>query len=173
MSDCAEKLNKIHDDLYGRFLTFYIGDSTYGIGLSKVLEIISVQAITHIPNVPSYIKGIINLRGKIVPVIDVRLRFGLPEKSYDDLTCIVVVNMDDMNIGMIVDQVSEVTAAEDETLTDLPEFSNSKSSTFLESIGKIGSDLVLNIDCRRFFYDEAASPVLEKNHGNQEWTVAL
>lgn len=172
MSEPAEKFNRIQDDLYGRFLTFYIGDSIYGIGLSKVLEIMSVQTITRIPNVPAYIKGIINLRGKIVPVMDVRLRFGLLEKSHDDLTCIVVVNMDDMNIGMIVDQVSEVTAADDETLAELPEFSSSKSSTFLESIGKIGSELVLNIDCHRFFYDDSAPQEVEINPDNHERTVA-
>jgi purine-binding chemotaxis protein CheW len=158
MSDLYEAHQPIHDDLTGRFLTFYIGDAIYGIGLSRVIEIISVQEITRIPNLPSYIKGIINLRGKIVPVMDIRLRFGLSEKSYDDLTCIIVVNMDDMNIGLIADQVHEVTAAEDTVLTELPEFNDKSACTYLESIGKLGSDLVLNIDCRRLFYDDRPSP---------------
>lgn len=158
MTDLYEVQKPVLDDLSGRFLTFYIGDAIYGIGLSRVIEIISVQDITRIPNLPLYIKGIINLRGKIVPVMDIRLRFGLPEKSYDDLTCIIVVNMDDMTIGLIADQVHEVTAAEDTVLTELPDFNENSSGTYLESIGKMGSELILNIDCRRLFYEDQPSP---------------
>lgn len=158
MTELYEVHKPVLDDLTGRFLTFYIGDAIYGIGLSRVIEIISVQDITRIPNLPLYIKGIINLRGKIVPVMDIRLRFGLPEKSYDDLTCIIVVNMDDMTIGLIADQVHEVTAAEDTVLTELPDFNEKSSGTYLESIGKMGSELVLNIDCRRLFYEDQPSP---------------
>ncbi len=157
MSDIYHVQEPAYDDLAGRFLTFYINDVIYGIGLSMVIEIISIQEITRIPNLPAYTKGIINLRGKIVPVIDVRLRFGLPEKEYDDMTCIIVVHLDDMNIGLIADQVYEVTAAEDTMLRSLPEFNDKKSSTFLESIGKLGSDLILNIDCRRLFYEDLPS----------------
>ena len=81
------------DDLTGRFLTFYIDNAVYGIELTHVIDIISAQEVTNVPSTPAYVKGIINLRGSIVPVIDVRLKFNIPEREYDDHTCFIVVDM--------------------------------------------------------------------------------
>ena len=78
------------DDLRGRYLTFNIGEVSYGLELYHVIEIIGMQPITNVPNLPDYIKGITNLRGRVVPIIDVRLKFGQPERDYDDKTCIIV-----------------------------------------------------------------------------------
>ncbi|MEF9976118.1 MAG: chemotaxis protein CheW, partial [Oscillospiraceae bacterium] len=80
------------DDLDGKYLTFFIGEATYGVELINVIEIISVQNITNVPGIPGYIKGIINLRGRIVPVIDVRTKIGLEERAYDERTCIIVIS---------------------------------------------------------------------------------
>lgn len=147
------------DDLVGKFLTFQIEKSIYGIELFHVIEIISIQSITTVPHVPSYIKGIINLRGKIIPVVDVRLKFSLPERAYDDKTCIVVVNVSDLNVGLIVDNVSEVASVESENLSGLPEFNKVNINKFLKSISKTPTHVILNIDCEKFLYDELAATV--------------
>ncbi|WP_312643828.1 chemotaxis protein CheW [Hydrogenoanaerobacterium sp.] len=142
------------DDLMGRFLTFDIGDMIYGVELLHVLEIISIQAITSVPRLPSYVKGIINLRGKIVPVVDVRLKLKKEEKEYDEKTCIIVVSVEDMSVGLIVDCVSEVIDIDNKGLSTPPELSTAASSQYLSSIAKVGDNVVLNIDLKRFFLEE-------------------
>lgn len=91
-----------------QFLTFRIGEVIYGIAISKVVEIIGMQQIALVPEMPSYIVGIINLRGKIVPVIDVRLRLGKEPRAYDDRTCIIIIHEGEHELGLIVDVVHEV-----------------------------------------------------------------
>lgn len=139
------------DDLNGRFLTFYIGTSIYGIELLHVIEIIRVQAITQLPGVPQYVKGIINLRSKIIPVIDVRLKLNQTPREYDDKTCIIDVLIDDMMVGLIVDSVSEVVTIDTTTLSHPPELSNGYSTNYLKSVSKFGEKVILNIDCDKFF----------------------
>lgn len=150
----AVSLTKTADDLSGRFLTFYIEDTIYGIELLHVIEIISIQSITQVPHVPHYIKGIINLRGKIVPVIDVRLKFNLEERAYDEKTCIIVVIIEDMHVGLIVDSVSEVATINQENMAQPPEFKNSRTNKYLQSISQVGEAVILNIDCEKFFHED-------------------
>lgn len=145
------------DDLNGRFLTFYIGRSIYGIELLHVIEIIKIQSITQVPGVPHYVKGIINLRGKIVPVIDVRLKLDQEPRDYDDKTCIVVVIIDDMQVGLIVDSVSEVANIDASTLSQPPELSNGYTNSYLKSVSQIGEKVILNLDCDKFFQSELAA----------------
>lgn len=145
------------DDLNGRFLTFYIGRSIYGIELLHVIEIIGIQSITQVPGVPHYVKGIINLRGKIVPVIDVRLKLDQEPRDYDDKTCIVVVIIDDMQVGLIVDSVSEVADIDASTLSQPPELSNGYTNSYLKSVSQIGEKVILNLDCDKFFQSELAA----------------
>lgn len=149
--------NESLDDLDGRFLTFYIEDTVYGIELLHVIEIISIQLITKVPSVPGYIKGIINLRGKIVPVIDVRLKFNLMERPYDEKTCIIVVVIEDMQVGLIVDNVSEVVTIDKNELAKPPEFSNTITNKYLKSVAKVGERVILNIDIERFFHSDLAT----------------
>lgn len=146
--------NETLDDLNGRFLTFYIENAVYGIELLHVIEIISIQAITQVPNVPEYIKGIINLRGKIVPVIDVRLKFNQEERPHDDKTCIIVVVIEDMHVGLIVDSVSEVVTIDMTALAKPPEFSSAVANKYLKSVSKVGERVILNIDIDRFFHSD-------------------
>ncbi|MFA7502823.1 MAG: chemotaxis protein CheW, partial [Anaerovoracaceae bacterium] len=94
--------------LQGRYLTFYMDEELYGMDIQHIIEIIGVQPITVVPEMPEYIRGITNLRGKIIPVMDARLRFKLEERDYDDRTCIIVLETGDVSMGMIVDAVSEV-----------------------------------------------------------------
>lgn len=99
-------------DLEGKYLTFILGDEDYGIGILKVREIIGILEITAVPHTPDYIKGVINLRGRVIPVIDLRLKFGMQAKEYNERTCIIVVEVQGEDgpimVGMLVDSVSEV-----------------------------------------------------------------
>lgn len=145
------------DDLNGKYLTFFIGEATYGVELEHVIEIIGIQSITSVPGIPNYIRGIINLRGRIVPAIDVRKKIGLEEKEYDERTCIIVINWQDSLVGLIADSVSEVLSIENATLAPLPEFTNVNTNKYLTSVSKIGDKLVLNLDCQKFLQDETAN----------------
>lgn len=154
MSDNNIKIDTIGDDLAGRYLTFYMDDKSYGVELMHVLEIISIQVITTIPRTPAYVKGIINLRGRIVPVIDVRTKFAMPQREYDERTCIIVLNMAEMYVGLIVDMVSEVITLDNNTLSSLPELNNTVATSYLSSVAKVGEKLVLNLDCEKFLQDD-------------------
>ena len=145
---------EVLDDLQGRFLTFNIGKVLYGIELLHVIEIISIQPITRIPNLPGYIKGIINLRGKVVPVIDVRLKFGQEERAHDGKTCIVIVMVNQMSVGLIVDSVAEVAAVGQDQSSAPPEFGPLGDNRYLCSIAQSGKNVILNIDIEKFFQND-------------------
>ena len=122
MSDVTEQpaINQEEDTQKGKFLTFTLGSDAYGLEIKYVTEIIGVQEITEVPELPEYIRGIINLRGKIIPVIDVRLRFKKTFREYNDRTCIVVVDIKDISVGLIVDAVSEVISIQDQDIVPPP-----------------------------------------------------
>ena len=141
------------DDLTGRYLTFYIGDSFYGIELIDILEIIGIQQITPVPGLPYYFKGLINLRGKVVPVIDVRLKFGREERTYDDKTCIIVVTIQGMQVGLVVDSVAEVVTIENSQKNE-PPLLGKNGERYLSSIAKVNNRVILNIDCDKFFQSD-------------------
>lgn len=156
MSDGVEKnivvdgTNEIEEDTQkGRFLTFVLGKETYGIEIKYVTEIIGIQAITEIPQLPEYVKGIINLRGKIIPVMDVRLRFKKEPKEYNDRTCVVVIDINEISIGLIVDSVAEVISIPDENIVDPPQMNKGFSNRYIKSIGKVGNDVKLLLDCEK------------------------
>jgi len=144
------------DELKDRYLLFNIEDTKYGVSLEYVLEIINIQAITFVPGVAHYIKGIINLRGKIIPIIDVRLKLGLPEREYDDKTCIIVLNVNDSHVGIIVDSVSEVVNAENSQLS-VPADVGEATSRYLSSVLELEDKIVLIIDCVKFLKAELDS----------------
>ena len=141
------------DDLTGRFLTFYIDNAVYGIELTHVIDIISAQEVTNVPSTPASVKGIINLRCSIVPVIDVRLKFNILEREYDDHTCFIVVDIDDMQVAIVVDTVDEVVNLDNQVTASLPEFNNVNTKEYLRSISKVDNHLVLNLDCEKFLED--------------------
>ena len=142
------------DDMKGRFLTFQIDEEMFGIELKDVMEIVGIQPIPQIPEMPDYIKGIINLRETIIPVMDVRLRFQKPEKEYNDRTCIIVIDYSNLSIGLIVDSVSEVLAIPDKDITEKPEICSKGSRGYVNNIGKIGEKVVLLIDCGKLLNEE-------------------
>ena len=136
----------------GKYLTFALGQEEYGLEILKVREIIGCMEITHVPKTPDYIKGIINLRGKVIPVVDLRTHFGMEEIDVTEATCIIVVEItqDDHHVetGIIVDQVSEVLDITDEQIEEAPQFGSNVDTQFILGMGKIGDSvkILLEID---------------------------
>jgi purine-binding chemotaxis protein CheW len=154
MEEINNNLAELEEDTQkGRFLTFYIGSDSYGIEIQYVTEIIGIQAITEIPELPEYVKGIINLRGKIIPVMDIRLRFKKEPREYNDRTCIIVVDISNLSIGLIVDSVSEVLTIPEEEIVDPPEM-NKCSNRYIKKIGKYGNEVKLLLDCDKLLTDD-------------------
>jgi purine-binding chemotaxis protein CheW len=141
------------DTQKGKFLTFIVGNEQYGIEIKYVTEIIGIQEITQIPEVPEYIKGIINLRGKIIPVMDVRLRFKKPATEYNDRTCVIVIDIKGVSIGMIVDSVSEVLVIPEAEIVEPPTVGNG-GNRYIKGIGKVGNEVRLILDCNKLLNDE-------------------
>lgn len=141
------------DTLKGKYLIFLMGNEMYGMEIRYITEIIGIQPITEVPEMPEYVKGITNLRGKIIPVMDVRLRFKKAAREYDDRTCIIVLDMNDIAIGLVVDSVAEVIAIEDEDIAPPPEL-NKGGHTYIKGIGKAGGSVKLLLDCQKLLTDD-------------------
>ena len=139
-----------------KYLTFTLGNEVYGIDIKVVIEIIGIQKITVVPEVPEYVKGIINLRGKIIPVVDMHLRFKRPGKEYSDRTCVIVIDVNDVLIGLIVDGVSEVLTIPEKNVVPPPELKASQNK-YIRSIGKIGEGVVLLLDWLKLFSEDDQS----------------
>lgn len=140
------------DAMRGKYMCFQINDCDYGVEIAYVTEIIEVQDITPVPNTRTYIKGITNLRGTIVPVVDMRLRFGFDEIEYTSRTCIIVLSMDDTHIGIIVDQVQEVLEISDNNIQPPPSInSDPVRRSFIKAIGLAGEEVKQIIDINSIF----------------------
>jgi len=139
-------------DKEGKYLTFSLAEEEYGIGILKIKEIIGMMPITSVPRTPDYVRGVINLRGKVIPVIDLRLRFSMPEKEYTDRTCIVVVEIGgramELVIGIVVDSVSEVLNIKQEEIEATPAFGTSLDTDYILGMAKVdgGVKILLEID---------------------------
>lgn len=124
----------------GKYLVFHLGAEKFGTEVLKVREIMGLQDITAVPQVPSYVKGVINLRGKVIPVVDLRLKFGLPPEEYTARTCIVVVRIEQegqfLMIGVIVDGVDEVLSLTDADIEDTPDFGTGVLTPYIKGMAK-------------------------------------
>jgi len=157
MHDMMEPGTQVEDVMEGKYLTFLVGDVGYGIEISYVVEIISVQDITLVPHTHAYVKGIINLRGTVVPVIDMGMRFGGEEVVYTDQTCIIVLSMDDMSVGILVDGVQDVTDIEDSNIQDPPTTTgNAVKNHFIKAVGVSAGEVKQLIDVYTVFEVDAA-----------------
>ncbi|WP_010252717.1 chemotaxis protein CheW [Acetivibrio cellulolyticus] len=162
MADVLDELHEIVEDTQkGRFLTFVIGKEVYGIEIKYVTEIINIQKITEVPELPDYIKGIINLRGKIIPVLDVRVRFKKEPKEYNDRTCIIVVDIADISVGLIVDSVAEVTTITENDIVPPPDANTGFNNKYIKGIGKIGDEVKLLLDCSKLLSDEDCESLIK------------
>ena len=133
----------------GKFLTFFLGGEEYGIEILSVQEIIGMMPITSVPGTPDYICGIINLRGKVIPVVDIRKKFGMDSKESDSETCIIVVNIQGVEAGAVVDRVSEVLHIADEDIAPPPSFGKGIEIDFIKGIGKSQSKVKILLDIDR------------------------
>ena len=137
-----------------RYFTFQVGKEEYGIDINCVVEVIGMQKITEVPDMPDFVKGVINLRGQVIPVTDVRLRFHMQPREYDDRTCIVVVNIKDTAIGLVVDLVSDVLKIPEDHVDPPPKVTNKPGSRFIKGMGKVGDDVKILLNVHKLLYDD-------------------
>jgi purine-binding chemotaxis protein CheW len=149
MSDAAAQAA----DREGKYLTFSLAGEEYGIGILKIREIIGMLPITSVPETPHYVKGVINLRGKVIPVVDLRLRFGMAEIGYTERTCIIVVEMQSpggvLHIGTVVDAVSEVLNIKAGDIAATPSFGAKFNTDYILGMAKMGKGVKLLLDIDR------------------------
>lgn len=142
----------------GKFLTFQLADESYGLEILKVREIIGLLDITAVPQMPPYVKGVINLRGKVIPVLDLRLKFGLEEAEHTKQTCIIVVDVG-KEVGIIVDTVSEVLGIADESIDPPPAMGETLDTSFIFGIGKVGDAVKILLDIDKVLTSEELTGV--------------
>ena len=137
----------------GKYLTFALGNEEYGLEILKVREIIGFMDITAVPQMPGYVKGVINLRGQVIPVIELRAKFGMPSAEVTEQTCIIVVEIMQQgrkfSTGIVVDHVSEVLDIDGESIEDAPQFGSSVNTDFILGMGKIGEAVKILLDIDR------------------------
>lgn len=141
-------------EMEGKYLTFWTDKQLFGIPIADVVQIVGMQEITEVPEYPAYAKGVINQRGSIIPIIDIRLRFGKPEKEYDDRTCIIITNIGGVLIGFIVDNVNEVSTIEDDEISMPPKISSGGENAYITGIGKKDDQVILLLDTQKILNGE-------------------
>ena len=154
MSNMVDDNFQLEEDTQkDKFLTFSLGKEDYGIEIKYVTEIIGIQPITEVPELPHYIKGIINLRGKMIPVMDIRLRFQKEERDYNDRTCIIVIDIKDISIGLIIDTVSEVITILENNIVPPPDIAL-LGNRYIKGIGKVEETVKLILDCNKLLNND-------------------
>ncbi|MDM7913875.1 MAG: chemotaxis protein CheW [Candidatus Eisenbacteria bacterium] len=141
----------------GKFLTFFLAGEEYGLEILKVQEIIGMMDITPVPRAPAYIQGVLNLRGKVIPIVDLRLRFGMESAERTPETCIIVVEANGMQTGIVVDQVSEVLDIPADEIEDAPAFGAEVQTDFILGIGKSEGRVKLLLDIDKALANGALS----------------
>jgi purine-binding chemotaxis protein CheW len=164
MSTTVAGSSAITGTLAGKYLTFFLGDETYGISVLKIREIIRLTGITAVPQMPDYVKGVINLRGKIIPVVDLRLRFGLGSGQATEHTCIVVVQVERpdktrLAMGIVVDDVEEVTNIAAADIEETPDFGVQVDTSYLLGMAKIKGVVKTLLDIDRVLGTAQIAPV--------------
>ncbi len=149
------------DTMEGKFLIFRIGKEDYGLTIRDVTEIIGVQKITDLPDTPTFVKGVINLRGKVIPIIDVRLRFCIDERDHDDRTCIIVVNIHGTAVGLIVDSVAEVLDIPSGAVEAPPKLNRGSGSRYISGLGKVNEAVKILLDTQKLLFEEELETLAE------------
>jgi purine-binding chemotaxis protein CheW len=151
-----------------RYLTFFLGEEQYGIAIDRIKEIIALMKVTYVPKTPSYMKGVINLRGSIIPVVDTRSRFGMEPQEETMHTAIIIVEVEKVNIGFIVDRVEEVASIDNSKLGVAPKFGSNVDTDFICSMAQIEENVVMILDVLKLFEaDELVSleQITQTNEG--------
>ena len=169
--------NALADDHYDqddntqkdRYLTFHLASEDFGLEIRFVTEIVGIQKITKIPDLPEFVRGVINLRGKLIPVMDVRLRFNLPPREFDNRTCIIVVEIKDSSVGLVVDEVREVLSIPAAQVEPPPTTSKGRGNRYIKGIGKTDEEVKILLDAQQLLLEEdlelIGSSLMMENHG--------
>ncbi len=140
--------------LAGKYLTFDLGEEHYGLEIMRVQEIVGIMPVTRVPRMPEFVAGVVNLRGRVIPVVDLRLAFGLPGAEVTERSCIIVVSIereDDSTVvmGVIVDEVSDVAYLAADAIEETPEFASDVDTSFIKGVGRIEQRVLLLLDIDR------------------------
>ena len=141
------------DTLKNMYLTFRLGNEDYGIEIRYVTEIVGMQKITEVPDMPPFVKGVVNLRGQVIPVLDMRLRFHMENRPYDERTCIIVVNINGTQVGLVVDTVNEVRNIDDEQISPPPKAAGADSAQYIQGMGKVNEEVIILLEGQRLLYE--------------------
>lgn len=166
LTDDSQVARDEHDEQKGKYMTFKSGNEYYGLKIQYVSEIIQFQTITAIPETADYIKGLINLRGKIIPVIDISIRFKQEPVEYNDRTCIMVVNVQNTLVGLIIEKIAEVVEIREENILPPPSLARSDKAQnkYVYGIGKVGDSVKLLLDPEKLLNDEEMSALEQANN---------
>lgn len=149
------------DTQKNKYLTFHLAGEDYGIEIQYVIEIIGIQNITDVPDMPKFIRGVINLRGKVIPIMDVRARFGIEGRDYDERTCIIVVNIESTEVGLVVDEVSEVADIPEVDVEPAPKTSKNNDDNYIEGMGKINNEVKILLNIYKLLFSGEMQEILE------------
>ncbi len=171
-----KEIDDVNDFLYddeeeygneSKYLTFRLSSEQYGINIERIVGITELQKITEVPDMPIYVKGVVNLRGKVIPVIDMRKRFNIEEKEYDDRTCMIEIDFEHSSIGFIVDTVEEVLEIPDEQIDPPPRFRNlSVKNQYIKGMGKINDSVRILLDIDNVLNEEEIETLKEETITN-------
>ncbi len=152
------------------YLTFKLGEEQYGIHVSQVLNILKMVKITEVPKSPNYMKGVINLRGSVLPVIDIRIKFGMPEKGYTNSTCIIVMDLDmdgeTIYLGTIVDEVLSVHEIEEKQVEPPPSIGSKYKSAFIYGMAKVDENFIMLLDMQKVLTEEELTEISDTAQSN-------
>lgn len=162
--------NDVAIQLAGKYLTFKLADEEYGLEILKVQEIIQMQAVTKVPRTPDYVRGVINLRGKVIPVVDLRKKFGIDSIKDTEKTCIIVVQISHdesvVVMGIIIDEVKEVLDIRAENIEETPSFGESINTDFILGMGKIGQSVKILLDIDKVLSQQELTAIKKAALGN-------
>ena len=144
-----EQLKNAQSAKDGKYLTFVLGNEEYGLEILKVREIIGMMDITSVPQTPKFVKGVINLRGKVIPIIDLRLKFSMPEAGYTKETCIIVVDMKGVFVGIVVDTVKEVLDIKEEDIEETKALGSTINTDFMLGMAKVKGAVKILLDIEK------------------------
>jgi purine-binding chemotaxis protein CheW len=153
-----------------RYLSFFVENEQYGIEISHINEIIAMMKITHVPRTPDFVEGVINLRGSIIPIVDIRGKFGLERKEHDMNTAIIINEVNGVNIGFIVDRVEDVLTFDEKDLREPPKFGSHIDTSYIQGVAEVGSGVILILDMEKVFEDDELTQIssLEDSKSNKK-----
>ena len=151
----------IEDTLKNMYLTFRLGDEDYALEIRNVTEIVGMQKITEVPDMPEYVKGVVNLRGQVIPVIDMRLRFNMIDREYDKRTCIIVINIRGRQVGLVVDTVNEVRSIDESDVSPPPRAANTTCAQYIRGLGKVGEEVKILLNAGLLLFEDELTKITE------------